>query len=330
MIEFSIVVPFYNAEETLDLCLQSLKKLEYPSSQYEVILVDNNSTDGSAAIARESGFRCLREVDYQSSYAARNTGIRASKGTFIAFTDADCIVDPKWLTAFHEQVHKDSAGCFAGEILPYEPGSLIERFSARIGLLRQKGPLSGWHFKPFAQTANAVYRRKVLDEIGYFDPQLKSGGDAVLSWKMLDSTSYGIEFVPDAIIHHKHRTDIDSLWEQFRKYGTAKARWRDAQKKFVPPVVTELERNILAQATQAIEQLQSAKLDESKHIDPVLKIVTQAAHLNGYLQELLLRATGTSDLTSAVNEALNKPTHGQQGGEVNFWRSISQRIRGDR
>ncbi|KRE12002.1 hypothetical protein ASE63_19985 [Bosea sp. Root381] len=283
---FSIVVPVHNNPADLSVCLSSIARLDYSKSDFEVVVVDNNSSDDTAEVARSFGVAVLVEAEVQSSYAARNRGIRAARGEFIAFTDSDCIVDPQWLSEIEAAI-EEGVGCLAGEILSAPPATLVERFSDEIGLLRQRGPLSGWHFKPYAQTANAVYRRRVFDEIGLFDPSMQSGGDATLAWRMQDRTAYTLKFVPSAIVHHHHRASVPELWKQFRRYGTGKMSWAFAEPDYVPPDIAKLEAEAVAAFDKAVLALEEAGLDEKALVFPVLRAATQMAHLSGYMQDLL-------------------------------------------
>jgi glycosyltransferase involved in cell wall biosynthesis len=140
-IRFSVVVPVHNNSVDLRNCIESLKALDYPRERYEIIVVDNSSTDDTAAVATSMGVTCISETQFQSSYAARNTGIKAAGGDFIAFTDSDCVVDKGWLKAIDGASGDQMVGCLAGEILSVKPITTVERFSENIGLLRQKGPL---------------------------------------------------------------------------------------------------------------------------------------------------------------------------------------------
>ncbi len=289
---FSIVVPVFDNAVDLGRCLESIGRLDYDRDRYEVIVVDNGSTDGSADVARAFGAICLEERDFQSSYAARNRGIRAARGEFVAFTDSDCVVDPNWLAAIDAATADAVAGCFAGEILSVTPETLIERFSDEIGLLRQRGPLSGWHFKPYAQTANAVYRRRVFDEIGLFDPTMKSGGDAVLAWRMLDRTAHTIVFVPDAVVYRSATTGMGGLWEQFGRFGSGQVSWATARPDYTPPAIAELERGVVAAVEKAVEALEHRGVDETELIHPVLDVAMRMAHLSGHLKCLLTTVAG--------------------------------------
>src|SRR5262245_29954863 len=84
---FSIVVPVHNGGDFFRRCLSSLKTLAFDPSRYEIIAVDNNSTDQTPQIIEEFGVVHARETNFQSSYAARNKGIECARGRFIAFTD---------------------------------------------------------------------------------------------------------------------------------------------------------------------------------------------------------------------------------------------------
>lgn len=215
--EISLVIPVYNANSTIALCLESIQKLSYPKNKLEVIVIDNGSSDGSDLIARKFDVRFFYEKSMKSSYQARNTGVKNAKGELIAFTDSDCIVSTDWLLNLIKDWDDNSIGCFAGEIISYKPRSLVEQFSDRYGILRQDGMLCH-SYKPYSATANSAYRKEVFDRIGYFNPRLISGGDADLSWRMQKETELKIKFIPDAIVYHKHRTNIIDLYKQYKKY----------------------------------------------------------------------------------------------------------------
>ncbi|MCY0096396.1 glycosyltransferase [Hoeflea ulvae] len=286
ILRFSIIVPVYNNPADLRNCIESLKALDYPAQDYEIIVVDNNSTDDTAAVARELGVTCLSETRFQSSYAARNTGIKAAKGSFIAFTDSDCVADKDWLKAIDAVSGDEAAGCFAGEILSVPPSTTVERFSDSIGLLRQKGPLSGWHFKPYAQTANAVYRKAVFDKIGLFDPTTNSGGDAAIAWRMLDKTAYTIRFVPEAIVYHHHRTSVPDLYAQFHRYGGADMALALLDENYQQPAVSALENDVIDLSAKHLQQMEDAGVDD-EIIFSGLELVARAARLSGYQTAML-------------------------------------------
>lgn len=239
----SVVIPVYNGEETLDLCLDSIANLEYPKDRLEVIVVDNGSTDATLQIATRHRVQTLQELDARSSYAARNKGIMVAKGELIAFTDADCVVTPLWLRHLVGCWSDESIGCFAGEIEAYQPQDLVEVFSDRAGILRQNGTLT-CPYLPYTQTANSAYRKSVFDSVGLFHPEMTSGGDADISWRMQKQQGLRIKFVPEALVYHKHRTSLEGLHNQFKKYEHGKLSWLERYFDYQLPSVAERRKDV--------------------------------------------------------------------------------------
>ncbi len=217
----SIIVPVYNSKDTIRMCLKSLLNLDYPFDRLEILAVDNNSTDGSKEIIAQFPVTYLLENKVQTSYGARNKGIENASGEILIFTDADCIADPQWLRNLLEGFKERNVGCCAGEILPYKPFSLVEVYSARKGFISQRITLSK-PFLPFPQTANVAYRREVFERIGAFNHRLISGGDADFAWRMQLQTNLKIEYCPEAIVYHKHRSSLKGLFRQGEKYAIGK------------------------------------------------------------------------------------------------------------
>jgi glycosyltransferase involved in cell wall biosynthesis len=217
----SVVVPVFNAEKTLQSCLDALVSQELAEEQYEVIVIDNGSTDGTWSIIQSYGSRVrgIQELKTQSSYAARNAGVRASRAELIAFTDADCVPDSRWLRCLLESFNNNpGVGCVAGEVLAFNPVAPVERFSAQAGILRQRKSLNH-RYRPYAQTANVAYRRKVFEQIGLFNGSLKSAGDADFCWRMQEQTGWELCFNEAATVQHRHRSTTRELWKQYVRYA---------------------------------------------------------------------------------------------------------------
>ena len=102
--KISVLVPVYNDIDRVGLCIEKLQAIDYPASCYEVIIIDNGSTDGTyeylqqlmEGIASDT-FRLLQCLT-PGSYAARNKGLQVASGEYVAFTDSDCVVSTEWLT----------------------------------------------------------------------------------------------------------------------------------------------------------------------------------------------------------------------------------------
>ena len=228
----SVIVPIYNGCDDLPALLDCLLGQTYPANRVEYLLVDNNSRDRSferlqAAVATFAAagrtLVPLQELQVQSSYGARNCGIRSSRGEVLAFTDGDCRPEPDWIAQLVVQLggaDRDRVGMVAGEIQALPGDSLLERYADRQDVLSQKHTLAHG-FYPYGQTANLAVRRSVFDAIGLFRPYLTTGGDADFCWRVQLETDWGIVLADRAIVRHRHRDTWAEFASQWRRYGTS-------------------------------------------------------------------------------------------------------------
>ncbi|MBD2104187.1 glycosyltransferase family 2 protein [Leptolyngbya sp. FACHB-261] len=219
----SVIVPVFDGAVDLPELLAGLDRQSYPVEQLEVLIVDNNSNDSSRELVTEHcrqrpHFKLLSETEIQSSYAARNTGIRAAQGEILAFTDADCRPEPGWLSALVAPFVDPAVGLVAGEILAVASEGLLEQYAERQQVLSQRHTLA--HPQgPYGQTANLAVRREALLEAGLFRPYLTTGGDADLCWRVQNSGQWRLEAAPEAVVRHRHRTTLSEFRKQWRRYG---------------------------------------------------------------------------------------------------------------
>jgi cellulose synthase/poly-beta-1,6-N-acetylglucosamine synthase-like glycosyltransferase len=220
----SVIIPVYNGEADLPDLIECLRSQTPISKSAEYIIVDNNSNDRTFATLQtaaqdETIVLCpLQEKDVQSSYAARNTGIQAARGDLLVFTDADCRPQPDWLTRLVEPFTTDRVGLVVGEIRALTPKTLLEKYAEKGDTLSQKHTLNH-SFCPYGQTANLAIRRSVLSQVGLFRPYLTTGGDADLCWRILQQTDWELVFAPEAIVLHRHRSNLRQFYAQWRRYG---------------------------------------------------------------------------------------------------------------
>jgi cellulose synthase/poly-beta-1,6-N-acetylglucosamine synthase-like glycosyltransferase len=217
----SVVVPARDAAATLPALLESLAALDYPRDRFEVLVVDNASSDRTAGTAGRFPVRLVREEAVISSYAARNAGLRAATGDWIAFTDADCVVDRGWLRAL-ARAAAPGVGLIAGPIRPLPGETAAQRFAAWIGALDQTRTLAH-PYLPYAQTANLACAAAVFRAVGLFRPDLESGGDADLCWRVQRETGFRLVTAPEAVVFHRHRPTVRGLLAQWRRYGRGAA-----------------------------------------------------------------------------------------------------------
>lgn len=207
----SIVVPVYNEQEEIGELLDSLMVLDWPKERYEIICCDNNSTDRSREIMNAYPISVLEEVK-PGPYPARNHAIRQAKGDFIALTDADCIVSPQWLQDLYSGFTSNKVGAVAGNFAPKRLSNHIDYFMVRV--LKSPNHSRGTRkVAPFTVTGNVMYRKEVFDTLGLFEEDVFSGPDVEMSWRLLNSGKYTIEFVAEGkgVVHHDYHTNFRSF-----------------------------------------------------------------------------------------------------------------------
>jgi glycosyltransferase involved in cell wall biosynthesis len=215
----SVIVPVHDGAETIGRCLDALCALDYPDHAYEVVVVDNRSTDGTRDVVATYPVRLVEERGVQSSYAARNRGVIASSGTVLAFTDADCVPDRGWLRALVWPLAAPDVGGVAGAIEPYDCASTVERYQARHAIRAERA--FAHPVLPFAQTANVAYPRAIVEALGGFDATIPFGGDLDFSWRMQRTTGRRLVFEPAALVRHRHRTTWRGLMALYEKNAIA-------------------------------------------------------------------------------------------------------------
>lgn len=224
--KFSIIVPFYNEGEKMVPLIESLLRLDKASQAHEVILVDNKSTDDSINVARKYDLDVEPAPQYASSYYARNVGASCASGEYLLFIDADCIADKSLLKQYEQYIATASRPhrtVFAGGIHPaVNNGNLFELYAENRKILNQKSAITGWAYRPFAQTANALYSREMFLAVGGFHHQMSTGGDAEICWRFADQCKADFIYAESAFVRHRHRADADSLVAQFQKYGAGR------------------------------------------------------------------------------------------------------------
>lgn len=215
----SVVVPVLNGAATIGDCVRSILATEYPAERREVVVVDNGSSDETAAIVRRFPVRCVTEVPRGHS-RARNAGIRATHGEIVAFTDADCVVSTGWLRELVASF-ANGAAAVGGEIVAWPPVTAAERYVA----MRRASYLdwSTHQPRPWSPAMNLAVRRETLTRVGLFDPRFGGGcEDIELAWRIADA---GLElcFNRRALVFHRHRTSAGKLFRQQRGYGRGQA-----------------------------------------------------------------------------------------------------------
>jgi len=221
--KISVIVCTYNGARTLPQCLDELTALDYPN--YEVIVVNDGSTDGSASIACYYPVRLINQENKGLS-AARNTGLAASEGDIVAYIDDDAYPHRYWLrylaSAFNRSAH---AGIGGPNLPPAGDGFVAECVASAPG-----NPLHVLLSDEVAEHipgCNMAYRKEALVAIGGFDPRFRAAGDDVdICWRLQDR-GWTVGFCPTAVVWHHRRNSIGAFWKQQYGYGKAEAQLED-------------------------------------------------------------------------------------------------------
>jgi glycosyltransferase involved in cell wall biosynthesis len=219
-----VVIPVYDGAETIAACVASVLGVEYPRERFEVVVVDNGSTDGTLEVLHAFGadVRVLSESTRGAS-AARNRGIRESCRPVIVLTDADCMVEPGWLASLVAPLADEQVGVVGGRILSRRSGNRIERFGEQIHdhrrAIEEQDP-------PYAITMNWASRRAVLLEAGLFDESLLRAQDVDLSWR-IGRLGYRLVYAHDAVVRHHNERTIRGLVREGYVHGLHAVRLRE-------------------------------------------------------------------------------------------------------
>jgi len=245
--QVSVLIPVFNDEQRLKQCLEALECQTYPKHHYEVIVVDNGSTDDLKSVVSrfQQAFYCYEAKP--GSYAARNYGLTIANGEIMAFTDSDCIPANDWLEQGVSVLKSNpDYGLVGGAISlfykdPSAPTAVelyesLRAFPQRRYIEQQQ----------FAATANVFTHRRVFDDVGVFNAELKSGGDS--EWgKRVAAAGYRLHYAEEVKITHPARSTYTEYYNKtmrvmsglpvYRHSRESKVRtlWR-LLKGIVPPV----------------------------------------------------------------------------------------------
>lgn len=212
----SVIIPAYNPGPALDLCIDAVLRQDVPAEAVEVLLVDNGS---DPPIDDRWGDRVRVIVESEAgSYAARNAGIRAAAGDFIAFTDADCIPHRCWLRE-GLRVLRSGAGVVTGPVRLFggQPTTVTELYEFRYGF-----PQDRYLEESFGVTANLFVRKSLIDRHGAFDSALRSGGDREFGQR-LARFGHPPSWAEAAVVDHPARRRVSELLGKARRTAAGTA-----------------------------------------------------------------------------------------------------------
>lgn len=216
----SVIICSYNGASTVESCLRSMERLRYP--EYEVIFVDDGSTDGTQEILKKFPWvRNIRQKNMGLSYA-RNVGMNAARGEIIVYTDSDCEADEDWLYYMAlAMIRGPHAGMGGPNLIPDEGSWVADCVGLSPG-----GPthvMINDREAEHVPGCNMAYYTHVAKQLNGFDSQFRAAGDDVdFIWR-LQHAGYTIGFAPAAQVWHYRRNTVKAYLKQQRGYGVAEA-----------------------------------------------------------------------------------------------------------
>lgn len=216
----TVVIPAFNAATTIGDQLEALA-VQHWSRPWEVVIVNNRSTDDTVAVARDFAHRLprLRIIDAaerQGAAYAMNTGVRAATSDHIAFCDADDVVAPGWVRAMGEalMLHPFVSGPLENRLLNRTPLTRERYNSQTEGVQAYTDP----PFLPHAGAGNMGVRRSLFDAIGGFDESFETCFETDFCWK---AQLRGVPLTPvrEAVVHVRYRDNARALVRQAGKYA---------------------------------------------------------------------------------------------------------------
>ena len=215
----SVIVCSCNGARTLRECCEGVSRLEYPD--FEVIVVDDGSNDGTGKIGEEFGFRVI-STDRQGLGSARNTGLDAATGEIVAYLDDDAYPDAHWLTYLATALETTSHAGAGGPNIPAPGDGPIAACVANA----PGGPVHVLVSDTEAEHVpgcNAAFWKDSLLAIGGFDSRFRVAGDDVdVCWRLRER-GLTVGFSPSAVVWHHRRSSVRAYWKQQRGYGEAEA-----------------------------------------------------------------------------------------------------------
>jgi glycosyltransferase involved in cell wall biosynthesis len=212
----SVVIPAYNAAATLGETLRGLGA-QAGTPKFEVIVVDNGSTDDTARIAARGGAIVLHEARRGPS-AARNCGLRSARGAIVAHLDADTVPSRIWLREMARGFDRDATVLVAGNTLCYPPKTPAERYVHASGLYDTVRAIGRSAF-PFAPSLNLAVKRDAAHAIGGWAEDMPTGEDVDFSHRLIARFGTPIVYAERAVLYHHTRADDAALAKQAWTYG---------------------------------------------------------------------------------------------------------------
>jgi glycosyltransferase involved in cell wall biosynthesis len=220
-LRLTVIMPFHDSADTIAEQLDALERNRW-HEPWEIIAVDNRSTDEGAAIVaayqeRLPHLRLLKAEGAQAASHARNVGAAEARGAYLAFCDADDAVADDWVARIGAAVQEHDFVASRNDARRLsDPVALRAKGNKR----QQEGLIEYTYvpFLPFASTSGLAIRKELHDAVGGFDESMQYLEDCDYCWRV-QLAGTPLVFAPSALIHIRHRSDARSMYRQARNWG---------------------------------------------------------------------------------------------------------------
>jgi glycosyltransferase involved in cell wall biosynthesis len=233
----SVIIPVKNEQEKIKKCLRGV--FSQTVSPAEVIVVDGGSTDNTIESIGRFDVKLLSE-SYSTVGGARQTGLEAAAGEYIAYTDADCVPDPGWLEGLVKGLGEGIVGV-GGSVVNMGNGTWEESISLALNTFLggarsvQERVYPDRRFVLSISGCNCLYRKHDLERAGGFDTSLKVNEDTIINKKL---RAYGsILYVPEAVVRHYQNRGLRQFARRMFSFGYGRGKNRLVDLQVVPPVL---------------------------------------------------------------------------------------------
>ena len=241
---YSIIIPSYNRVDEILECLESLRSIAFDKEKFEVIVVDDGSTDATIAFLKDFeqdapfNFSYYTEAN-QGPGSARNMGMQNARGDFFIFIDSDVTVPQDWLTHIDKELHQEKADAFGGlDSYRDDFPPLLKAINYSMTSFITTGGLRGKKGKRLAKfyprSFNMGLSRSLWQKIGGFG-NLRHGQDIEFSNRIIKSGAK-IRFIEAAHVYHKRRTNFRRFFRQVFNWGIARINLYKIDKSMLEPL----------------------------------------------------------------------------------------------
>lgn len=229
----SVIIPTKNSEKTLGECLKSLKNQTYPKNKYEIIIIDDHSTDRTVDIAKK--YRAKIIISYGPPGRQRNRGISKARGKTIGFIDSDCIAKKNWISEGVKYFISDEIAVVGGPNLTPKNDPFISQCigyvsSSKIGTgsMSARYVKDGFYARDADETnlisCNMFVLKRAIKKVGGFSEILFPNEENELMFR-IKRGGYKLIYVPSLLVWHHRRASVRKFFIQNLTYGKTRTQF---------------------------------------------------------------------------------------------------------